>query len=352
MAMATSIAAPPLLRRALRGWQGSEEEQLRLERERMLRDNVLVRAARVLLPSHGGPNSLLAARIVDLAWPREVEVTMLSAGADVPRDDLARVRAVFTRAARSCTSTCANRTPLGAILDHAVLGYGAIAVGATDVRVAGRLVSPVIDELLGASPAAGGDGAPRRARGPRSRRPPTDASWCRPPAPRPAARRRRSPTRSRRARGAHVLIAHVVTRAPERRGIAFPAWRRGHARSKGARRGRAAGARGGARLRHAHGRARRDGDPHGVTPSEEILALAREREVDLLVVAANLRQLSGRPFLGHGVEELLARGGGDDGGGDGAAGLGALTARSLGRRSALAHAAPAARPRIAPGGAR
>ena len=45
----------------------------------------------------------------------------------------------------------------------------------------------------------------------------------------------------------------------------------------------------------------------GVSPSEEILALAREREVDLLVVAANLRQLSGRPFLGHGVEDLLAR---------------------------------------------
>jgi Kef-type K+ transport system membrane component KefB len=56
MAMATSVAAPPLLRLALRDWQGSEEEQARLERERMLRSNVLVRASRVLLPSHGGPN--------------------------------------------------------------------------------------------------------------------------------------------------------------------------------------------------------------------------------------------------------------------------------------------------------
>jgi nucleotide-binding universal stress UspA family protein len=43
----------------------------------------------------------------------------------------------------------------------------------------------------------------------------------------------------------------------------------------------------------------------GVSASHEILALARERQVDLLVVAANLRQLSGRPFLGHGVEDLL-----------------------------------------------
>jgi nucleotide-binding universal stress UspA family protein len=43
----------------------------------------------------------------------------------------------------------------------------------------------------------------------------------------------------------------------------------------------------------------------GASAAEEILALARERQVDLLVVAANLRQLSGRPFLGHGVEDLL-----------------------------------------------
>lgn len=44
----------------------------------------------------------------------------------------------------------------------------------------------------------------------------------------------------------------------------------------------------------------------GVSPAEEILDLTRERNVDLLVVAANLRQLSGRPFLGHGAEALLA----------------------------------------------
>jgi nucleotide-binding universal stress UspA family protein len=43
----------------------------------------------------------------------------------------------------------------------------------------------------------------------------------------------------------------------------------------------------------------------GVSANLEILALTRERQVDLLVLAANLRQLSGRPFLGHGVETLL-----------------------------------------------
>src|SRR6185436_2810639 len=36
----------------------------------------------------------------------------------------------------------------------------------------------------------------------------------------------------------------------------------------------------------------------GLSASEEILALAREKRADLLVLAANLRQFTGRPFLG------------------------------------------------------
>jgi nucleotide-binding universal stress UspA family protein len=106
--------------------------------------------------------------------------------------------------------------------------------------------------------------------------------------------------------GAHVLIAHVVTHVPERRGIAFPAWgedtrldERAEVALQVLEEARDFAARMGV---HAETVIRA-----GVAPSEEILALAREREVDLLVVAANLRQLSGRPFLGHGAEDLLAR---------------------------------------------
>ena len=43
----------------------------------------------------------------------------------------------------------------------------------------------------------------------------------------------------------------------------------------------------------------------GVSAAEEILQLARESHADLLVLAANLRQFTGRPFLGHGVAFLL-----------------------------------------------
>jgi nucleotide-binding universal stress UspA family protein len=43
----------------------------------------------------------------------------------------------------------------------------------------------------------------------------------------------------------------------------------------------------------------------GASAAEAIEQLTRENHVDLLVLAANLRQFTGRPFLGHGVEFLL-----------------------------------------------
>jgi nucleotide-binding universal stress UspA family protein len=305
MAMATSMMAPPLLRAILKGWAGSDEERERLARESLLGGNILVRSTRLLLPSHGGPNSVLAARIIDLAWPQEVEVTILSAGADVPPDDLERVRSIFTD--RPVVHEHRPEvTPLEAILDHAALGYGAIAVGATDVRAAGRLVSPVIDDLLGKSPLP----VVMVRRGARESL-----------AGRPVYRRILVPaigTDPGRAAqemafslaqrtGAEVSIVHVVTTSPKESRDAYPLWSDRMPLDVDALRSEVA--------QHVVEDARRLAAQMGVraetvirtgvSASQEILALAREREVDLLVVAANLRQLSGRPFLGHGVEELL-----------------------------------------------
>ena len=305
MALATSMAAPPILRLTLRGWKGSEEEQVRLARESLLGGNVLVRAKRVLLPSHGGPNSILAGRIVDLAWPREAEVTLLSAGADVPSEDLAKVRAVFTERPVVHEHE-AGAAPLEAILKHAALGYGAIAVGATDVRVAGSLVSPVIDDLLGVSPLP----VVMVRRGARE-------DLDRPPAYRrilvpaigtePGRAAQEIAFSLAKATGAKVLITHVVTSPRRDRGHTYPFWSPRVAREADAQRTRVAEQ----VVEDACAFAAQMGvrtEPVlrvGVSASLEILKLARERQVDLLVVAANLRQLSGRPFLGHGVEDLL-----------------------------------------------
>ena len=43
----------------------------------------------------------------------------------------------------------------------------------------------------------------------------------------------------------------------------------------------------------------------GISAPREILSLSREAGADLIVLPANLRQLSERPFLGYGVEYIL-----------------------------------------------
>jgi nucleotide-binding universal stress UspA family protein len=46
-------------------------------------------------------------------------------------------------------------------------------------------------------------------------------------------------------------------------------------------------------------------DRNGSSPAEEIVRAAREEEADLVVLGARLRQIEGRPFLGHVVEQVL-----------------------------------------------
>ncbi len=301
LAVVTSMMAPPLLRLVLRGWHGSKEEQARLALERQLGGNLLVRAARVLLPSHGGPNSVLAARLVDLAWPEGAEVTVLSAGRDVPAEDLARVKDVLAKRPMTYRHE-AGKEPLRAILDQASLGYGAIAVGATDEKIAGTLISPVVDQLLASSP------LPvimvRQALG-RGRELVADLRVRRVLVPAVGTLPGRAALEVAygvaKRLDARVLLTHVVT-------MPSVDWALSHGRDlASAPRAEAAGH----VVEEAMALARELGvraEPAictGLSASEEILKLAREKHVDLLVLAANLRQFTGRPFLGHGVEYLL-----------------------------------------------
>lgn len=310
VAMATSMMAPPLLRWALAGWKGSREERERLDRERVLGSNVLVRALPILLPSHGGPNSVLAARLLDLAWPDEAEAVVLSVGGDAPEADVQRVAKAFTRrVARRETTRGGDR--LGAILDHAALSYGVIALGATDARVAGRLVSPLVDDLLSASPlpvvmVRSGAAAPAGADGELAiRRILVPAVGTRP------GRAAQEMAFGLAARlGVEVVIAHVVTAPTPAQEVAPAGWL--HDPTAGAPEdGRIAVAERvveEARALAAElGATARPVIRTGLFAPDVLLALARDEQIDLIVLAANLRQLSGRPFLGHGVEYLLER---------------------------------------------
>jgi Kef-type K+ transport system membrane component KefB/nucleotide-binding universal stress UspA family protein len=305
VAIGTSMMAPPLLRALLAGWRGSREERERLARERLLGGNVLVRRARVLLPSHGGPNSVLAARLVDLAWPEGVEATVLSVGRDVPEVDVERVCAAFARRP-VVRESARGPEPLAAILEHAALGYGALAIGATDVRVEGRLVSPLLDDLLAACP------LPvvmvRRGRGddpfadPRYRRILVPAVGTQ-----PGRAAQEMAFGLAAALGAGCVIAHVVTTPTPSERLALPRWsdaaeaaapeERSDVAERVVAEARALAAEMGV---HAETAIRA-----GLSAPDALLEVARAAGVDLLVLAANLRQLSGRPFLGHGVEYLL-----------------------------------------------
>jgi Kef-type K+ transport system membrane component KefB/nucleotide-binding universal stress UspA family protein len=300
LAVVTSMIAPPLLRAALRDWSGSEEEQERLTRERQLGDNLLVRDTRVLLPSHGGPNSVLAARIVDLAWPQSAEVTVLSAGRDVPRADLARVQSVLARRPMAYRHE-PGKDALPAILEHAALGFGAIAVGATDERIAGTLISPMVDQLLASSPLP-----VVMVRQGRGRAPDAELRVRRVLVPAVGTLPGRAALEVAygvaKRLDARVLLAHVVTTPPVAGAFAYR-----RRRADSAARAEVAGH----VVEEAMELAREvdvRAEPEisaGASASEEILRLVRERHVDLLVLAANLRQFTGRPFLGHGVEYLL-----------------------------------------------
>lgn len=126
MALVTSMAAPPLLRRVLRGWEGTEAEQTRLAQEERLAGNRLIRSERVMLPTLGGSNSIMAAQLIDLAWPKETPVGLVSvneydeAGVAVVRDVL------FER-------TVDHRELEGDVIESLIaemrLGYGVAVIG-------------------------------------------------------------------------------------------------------------------------------------------------------------------------------------------------------------------------------
>ena len=236
---------------------------------------------------------------------RGAEVTVLSAGArraaGGPR---ARARGVRAAERAMTDHVSAGKEPLARDPRPRALGYGAIAVGATDTRRSrARSISPVVDELLASSPlpvimVRRGEAATRVA------------PLALPP--RARARGRHAPGRAAQevAFGvARRLDAHVLRRARRHDAVARRASLSVRAEDDArprARRGRRARRRGGDRARARARRARRARDPH--RPLRRPRRSSRSRastHVDLLVLAANLRQFTGRPFLGHGVEYLL-----------------------------------------------
>jgi len=310
IALATSMMAPPLLRFAARRWHGSEEEQARLAEERLHGRNLLVRPGRVLLPTHGGPNSVLAARVLDLAWPEGSKVTVMTAGDEVPAADLRRVMSlVEKKSAEHVHARAAD--PLPAIVEQAGLGYGAIVVGATDRPGEGRIVSGFVDGLLAASPVPvlmirrGVEREQHALELPSFQRVlvPAIASL-------PGRAAQEVAFGIAKRLGVEALLAHVVTTPSPQDELLYSRfeWRReeSHEAEREAPWMIARRVVDDAQaLAREMGVATETAIRIGISVPREILSLSREAGADLIVLPASLRQLSERPFLGYGVEYLL-----------------------------------------------
>jgi Kef-type K+ transport system membrane component KefB/nucleotide-binding universal stress UspA family protein len=297
LSLVSSIGVPPALRVALGSWAGTDEEQQRLAHEEEMTTNVVVRGQRLLLPTVGGVNSVAAARVLDLAWPEQSEVTMLLVGQQCNDAGIANVQAAFTgRRVRKQSATKGG--VVAAILAEANLGYGAIGVGAVEEPHGHRLLPEFIEQLLNATPIPlvivrrgqdlVDDGRPLT----RPRRilvPVTGNAASR-------AGQEVAHLVSRNT-GADMRLLHVVTRPPAQPD-ARPTRRVGRTSATAV----VEEAR-----QHAAGK---DVDAEvllreGAFSGEEIEREVDRTGADLLVVGTTVRRIGEEPFLGHTVEHLL-----------------------------------------------
>ena len=146
IAITTSVAAPPLLRRLARVWGGTPEEQERLQREEAHRDNLLVRPQRTLVPVQRGDGSQLAAKLVDLAWPAGAEAAVVSIDPDGVRR-AAEVADVFQLRPVEREHLDVP-DPIDELVRHMGLGFGALAIGAAEGHGDGALMTPLTEALL------------------------------------------------------------------------------------------------------------------------------------------------------------------------------------------------------------
>lgn len=300
--LVTSVFAAVMLRVIVRDWLGSPEERERLEREAALRRNLVVRSSRILLPSQGEPASIAAAQLVQFVWPPEAPATVITvAGDGAGFADISVLRSVLDERAVDHAQVRSDDTA-AAILAESRLGYGSIVVGVA-ARHEGVLYSPMVDELLLRSP------IPvvivRRARGLDRPLPPAFGKVVVPVTGTPSSRSAQEVAFAISGQlGTAVVLTHVINRAA-------PALPRLFARRRESDDPIAAA--GQQMMDRAVERAAEAGVvprslmPEGVSVGDALVDSVRSESADLVVLGAQLRNVDGRPFIGHTTETVLER---------------------------------------------
>ena len=306
-AVVTSLTAPVLLRMTVRGWEPEPEEAERLGRETLLEESEILSASRVLLPTRGGLNSELAARLIGHALA-DAEVTVLTI--TVPRTrrvsilrrsdigsagDPTAVVALLGKSKSRVVRRVA-RDPADAIVQESRLGYDLLVMGASDSDDGGStLGSTVVDRVVGYANlptivlhSGGGEaalGMPQRILVPvtasRTSRAAEEFAYS-----------------VARAAGSRVIALHVINRpdGSEVYGTAglSDSTEAGLELAETARRfGQRMGVDVEAQIRRAY------------NAEQEIIAFAQASDVDLLVLGASSRPLTRLPFFGHRINYMI-----------------------------------------------
>ena len=296
MAVTTSMLTPPLLRVIVRTWRGTIEEQERIRREEALSSNVLVRETPVLVANHDGCDPIVAAELVDLVWPLGTRVTVVSTSHDSSGRNLEVVRGVLEH--RPVDAITTEVDALSSVLvNESSLNYGAVILGSGPNGGRGQSLSSVAEDLLRES----GIPVVIIRRGVKDPDRATPSAFSRVIVPVTGSKSSRAAQEiafsiSERL-GSDVRLLHVVQDS------------NGGARSERRQRGKVSSALiAEAKVRAVHlGAQASEHIRTGAIVSDEVVDAASALDVDLVVLGATLRRVSGEVFLGDVVQDVLAR---------------------------------------------
>ena len=299
--LVTAVAASLGLRLAVRGWEGTTEEQERLQREESLASNVLVKDQRALLPTRGGSNSIVTAQVLQLTWPEESAVTILALEDDaIPEVDVEPLLNVLHG-----REVDVRREDYGEawerVTEQSRLGYGIVGMALPDAHRSpdSGPLTPLAEGLLGdlAIPLL----LVRKARNLEGKLPGAFSRVLVPVAGGRSARAAQELSFGMAAGlGTEVVLAHVLDRAPSPLRSRF---RRGGGRPASAVADRlmdqamAYAGEFGIEPRREVRRAR--------STALELLATAEQVDADLVVIGASAHPVEDGAFLGHTAEQLL-----------------------------------------------
>lgn len=325
VAIVTSLMAPPLLRWTLSKVAMSQEEAERLKQEEVASRSFIKNIHRVLMPTRGGANTQLAARLVShMAHQNEMEVTALYALSDKkPRHPAAKTATIVkdTTADEALaavtqemqlpagttvqTKVESGRSKAEVILKEARKGYDLIVMGATEQkRSKDTLFNLLVDRVVQEAPCAT---MVVKSHLPESKGESSTIAVQKlehilvPTVGTDYSKNGVEVASTIAAQtGALVTLVHVVNLRQvdyilyDARETLRPAMEIAEQIvEQQAEIGRNLGAKVNVRILK------------GTSPEREILNFAHTQKVDLIILGSNIRMSTGRVFFGHGVDRII-----------------------------------------------